>query len=392
MLLQLLLLSLSLPSAYGDVWEPLQGHRKLPTTCEVGSYLDGSTCVGCPTAYSRISGRWKDQGWGNYIGRITAKIDGSEDWIWSLTSGYAPHLWTDFDVEVPVDSSGVQFGYVVGGGGHNIYLQNTVITRPDGSTSSLPDVSDTNIGHDTRNWGSPVDGLYQIFTTSSTGATSVSECNVCDIEYYGSTSCTHCGESSTTAAAGSTSVSQCYCEIGYFSDEQACSLCPNGFVTASTGSTSVSSCTVCSTNLYDDGSKCAIPTADIAITFIRAASGEEFEMSPGTLDTWDGIDAGTQLSLRNKFVSILCNNNSGGTCTWTAANLSGKRVTYVRDNGGTSTLARINISDGNVPTSVRFHVKRSEKQILCTKLTSIIGGRRYIRLQRRSYADRHGFL
>jgi len=86
-------------------------------------------------------------------------------------------------------------------------------------------------------------------------------------------------------------------------------------------------------------------TAGVAACFASASNGDELELSAGTLSSWDGIHSNTQLALQNKYASIACSAD-GGACVWKGA--SGKRVVYIYDNGGTSTLSHLVVKDGDI--------------------------------------------
>ena len=85
-------------------------------------------------------------------------------------------------------------------------------------------------------------------------------------------------------------------------------------------------------------------TSDIATCFANVVSGGDIDLTPGTMNTWDGIYSNTQLSLQSKYASIACSED-GGVCAWQGA--TGKRVVYIVNNGGTSTLEGLTIKDGD---------------------------------------------
>ena len=85
-------------------------------------------------------------------------------------------------------------------------------------------------------------------------------------------------------------------------------------------------------------------TAGVATCFASASNGDELELSAGTLSSTDGIESTVQLTLRSKYASIACSAD-GGACVWQGA--TGKRVVYIRDNGGTSTLSHLVVKDGD---------------------------------------------
>ena len=192
--------------------------------------------------------------------------------------------------------------------------------------------------------------------TSTPSSTSVSQCTCSANFYLGGSGCVSCGDNFITVSSGSTSASQCICNVGFFLDGSSCTICPNRFITASTGSTSISECSVCTTNLYDEGSKCACPTAGFALCWASASNGDDLELSAGTLSSWDGIDITTQLRLQSKYASIAYSAD-GGACVWQGA--TGKRVVYIADNGGTSTLSYITIKDGDASNGGGLYVSNS---------------------------------
>ena len=87
-------------------------------------------------------------------------------------------------------------------------------------------------------------------------------------------------------------------------------------------------------------------TADVATCFdnVMSIHGRVLDLVPGTMSAWDGIYSDTQLTLQFKYASIACS-TGGGACFWQGA--TGKRVVFIKDNGGTSTLSRLVIKDGN---------------------------------------------
>ena len=84
-------------------------------------------------------------------------------------------------------------------------------------------------------------------------------------------------------------------------------------------------------------------TAGVVTCFASASNGDELELSAGTLSSTDGINSTVQLTLQSKYVSIVC--EDGGVCVWQGA--TGKRVVYIYDNGGTSTLSHLVVKDGD---------------------------------------------
>jgi len=88
-------------------------------------------------------------------------------------------------------------------------------------------------------------------------------------------------------------------------------------------------------------------TSDIATCFANVVSGGDIDLTPGTMNTWDGLDSSTQLWLWGKYASIACSED-GGVCIWQGA--TGKRVVYIHSNGGTSTLSHLVVKDGHAPS------------------------------------------
>ena len=85
-------------------------------------------------------------------------------------------------------------------------------------------------------------------------------------------------------------------------------------------------------------------TAEVATCFADASDGDELELSAGTLSSTGGINSSTQLALFSKYASIACSADSGA-CVWQGA--TGKRVVWIYNNGGTTTLAGLHIKDGD---------------------------------------------
>jgi len=86
-------------------------------------------------------------------------------------------------------------------------------------------------------------------------------------------------------------------------------------------------------------------TSDIAACFANVANGADIDLVPGKMNTWDGLHSTIQLALFSKYLSIACSED-GGVCVWQGA--TGKRVVYITDNGGTSTLSHLVIKDGDI--------------------------------------------
>ena len=174
--------------------------------------------------------------------------------------------------------------------------------------------------------------------------------DVCPVGSYisGDQACTSCPENSAgTTSTGSTSVDQCLCSADFYLDDSSCVSCGTGG-TSSSGSTAVSQCS-CGAGFHLGISQCVMEctTSGVATCFASASNGDELETAPGTLSSGDGIRSDTQLALQNKYTSIACSAD-GGACVWQGA--TGKRVVYIRDNGGTSTLSHIVVKDGDTPS------------------------------------------
>jgi len=84
-------------------------------------------------------------------------------------------------------------------------------------------------------------------------------------------------------------------------------------------------------------------TANVATCFKNVVNGGDIDLVPGTMSSWDQIDS-HQLTLNNKYASIACSAD-GGVCVWQGATEKG--VVRMQDNGGTTTLSRLMIKDGN---------------------------------------------
>ena len=87
-------------------------------------------------------------------------------------------------------------------------------------------------------------------------------------------------------------------------------------------------------------------TGQVATCFANNGSGMVITLVPGTMSSWDGLEADTQLSLWNKYASIACS-EEGGVCVWQGANP--KRVVKIKDNFGTTTLEGLTIKEGDNP-------------------------------------------
>ena len=79
-----------------------------------------------------------------------------------------------------------------------------------------------------------------------------------------------------------------------------------------------------------------------------AEAGSKLTMMAGTMDTWDGINSYSQMTLIGKTdVKIMCEDRgTPGACTWKGA--SGKRLVYLLNNDGTITVGFVTIRDGDV--------------------------------------------
>ena len=86
-------------------------------------------------------------------------------------------------------------------------------------------------------------------------------------------------------------------------------------------------------------------TSGIATCFADSSNGDEIEISPGTMSSWDGLHSLSQLKLASKYVSIACSNAIGEACIWQGA--TGKRVVFIQSNGGTTTLSFLVIKNGD---------------------------------------------
>ena len=90
-------------------------------------------------------------------------------------------------------------------------------------------------------------------------------------------------------------------------------------------------------------------TSGIATCFADSSNGDEIEISPGTMSSWDGLNSSAQLKLASKYVSIACSNAIGEACIWQGA--TGKRVVFIQSNGGTTTLSFLVIKNGDASGS-----------------------------------------
>jgi len=114
-------------------------------------------------------------------------------------------------------------------------------------------------------------------------------------------------------------------------------------------------------------------------------------MSAGTLSSTDGINGSTQLSLWGKFASIACSAD-GGACVWQGA--AGKRVVYIANNGGTSTLEGLNIKNGAAIDGGGLNVHNSNVGLILVAFidnaASSKGGAIYVSNEGSSSVTLHG--
>ena len=110
---------------------------------------------------------------------------------------------------------------------------------------------------------------------------------------------------------------------------------------------------ICATILFAQGTAGQVTcnTADVASCFGdgEVANGGVINLVPGTMSSWDGISSGTQFSMQNdKYVTIACNEGVE-TCTLKGAIGKGVVEIYMDmfGNGGTTTLSRLIIRDGD---------------------------------------------
>ena len=102
---------------------------------------------------------------------------------------------------------------------------------------------------------------------------------------------------------------------------------------------------VCATILIAQGTAgMSCNTTDIATCFASVADGGVIDLAPGTMSSGDGISAYAQFYMQDKHVTIACNGR-GETCTLKGA--SGKGVVRLKNNRGTTILARLIIRDGD---------------------------------------------
>ena len=132
-------------------------------------------------------------------------------------------------------------------------------------------------------------------------------------------------------------------------------------------------------------------TAGVAACFASASSGDELELAAGTLSSTDGIHGYVQLSLWNKFASIACSAD-GGACVWQGA--TGKRVVYIANNGGTSTLEGMNIKNGAARNGGGLYVQNSNVGLILVAFidnaATGYGGAIYVHSESSSSVTLHG--
>ena len=85
-------------------------------------------------------------------------------------------------------------------------------------------------------------------------------------------------------------------------------------------------------------------------------TGTRWSLSAGTLSSTDGISSNNQLTLQFKYASIACNVD-GGACVWQGA--TQKRVVFIYNNGGTTTLTALTIRGGNINNGGGLWVQNS---------------------------------
>ena len=90
-----------------------------------------------------------------------------------------------------------------------------------------------------------------------------------------------------------------------------------------------------------------VPTSDVAAGYTTLVNYDVLVLTPGVCLTWDSIYINSQLTFMNKHVHMMCDQTDGGTCTFSGAELSGKGVVYVWNNGGTTILEGFIIRDGD---------------------------------------------
>ena len=132
--------------------------------------------------------------------------------------------------------------------------------------------------------------------TSTTGSTSLSQCNICPIGSYlvpevysiSSEECVLCPGGMTTTITGATSPNQCVCRAGRYYDTTLgyCTPCPIGTVNPNVGGTSITACVPClSTRAkyaqQPGGLICtAIPTGTVLGTFCPNGTTPDITSGP----------------------------------------------------------------------------------------------------------------
>jgi len=191
--------------------------------------------------------------------------------------------------------------------------------------------------------------------------------NACPVGSYisGDQACTSCPENWSTSSTGSTSVAECnICDVSYFLDGSSCTSCGAGETTVSTGSTSVD--------------QCMCMTSGIATCFASASNGDDILMSPGTLSSTDGIYFTSQLTLQSKYATITCSAD-GGACILQGA--TGKGVVLIKNNGGTTTLSFLVIKNGDYNSGGGLFVWNSNVVLILVSLidnAAVNGGAMYV--------------
>lgn len=89
----------------------------------------------------------------------------------------------------------------------------------------------------------------------------------------------------------------------------------------------------------------AIETAATHTSFASCSDGDTVYITPGTMSTTDGLQTATIIQLSNKYFTLICVDQPSSPCNFRGS--SGKRVMYIRDNGGVTTLKRIVIREGS---------------------------------------------
>ena len=94
-------------------------------------------------------------------------------------------------------------------------------------------------------------------------------------------------------------------------------------------------------------------------------SGGDIELSPGTLDSWDGEDSESLLSLEHLnygALTISCDKSGGGDCIWKGE--TGKRVVQLRHINEDLTLTSITIQDGDAYLGGGLHFESVHEAVI----------------------------